>query len=270
MNTDVPVALTIAGSDSGGGAGIQADLKVFADMGVFGASAVTCVTAQNPAGVHAVAALDAPMISRQIEAVLDAFPVAAAKTGMLHSTAVIEAVAASLRRRPIPRLVVDPVMAATSGARLLRDDALAALRSRLLPLAAVITPNVPEAEALDGGRRLRSVDDLRGAARRIGEEFGAACVVKGGHLIGSEAADVLFCEGRLTTLARPRIEGAETHGTGCVFSAAIAACLARGDAVPRAVEKAKAFVAAAIECRVRTGAHHPLGWGPGVRAAMEG
>ncbi len=251
MRKKLPIVLTIAGSDSGGGAGIQADIKTFQRMGVFGASAITCITAQNPGAVLGISAVSPKMVALQITAVCEAFHVAAAKTGMLYSARIINAVADALESAGIPALVVDPVMVATSGARLLRGDAVRVLCLRILPLARVITPNVPEAEALCGSS-IRTMGDMKAAARAIGERFGAACVVKGGHLPGSRAVDVLFdpCapsgEDWERIYSAGRIRGTSTHGTGCMFSAALAACLARGEPLAPSVGKAKRFVRATL------------------------
>jgi hydroxymethylpyrimidine/phosphomethylpyrimidine kinase len=251
------VCLTIAGSDSGGGAGVQADLKTFAALGVFGTSAVTCLTAQNPDGVTGIHAAPAAMVARQIRTVLEGFPVAAAKTGMLYAAATIRAVARAWRPAAPCPLVVDPVMVATSGARLLRDDALATLCRELLPLAAVVTPNLPEAEIL-AGRPIRSLGDLMAAARAIGERYGTACVVKGAHLPGPQVFDALWHGGRVRVFASARVPARETHGTGCTFSAAVAAWLARGHLLPRAVAEAGRFVAGALRGARRVGRHYPL------------
>jgi len=253
----VPVVLTIAGSDSGGGAGIQADLKTFEALGVFGASAITCVTAQNPTSVSGIYPLEPEAVSQQIRAVCDGFPVAAAKTGMLYSAGIIRAVAAADVRQGIPVLVVDPVMVASSGARLLRDDAIEVLCSELLSQARVVTPNVCEAEILCG-HPIRSLDELRGAAEEICERFDVACVAKGGHLAGHEVVDVLYDEGEEFVFTGPRVTVAESHGTGCTFSAAIAAYLARGDLLSEAVAKAKEFVRNALENASTAGRHRPL------------
>ncbi len=249
-------ALTIAGSDSGGGAGIQADLKTFAALGVFGTSAITSVTAQNTVGVQGVHDLPPEFVGRQIDSVLEDIAIDAAKTGMLSIAAIIEVVAEKVRTHRIERLVVDPVMVAKSGAQLLRPDAVKALIERLLPLALVVTPNIPEAEALSG-LAISGVDGMRQAARQI---FGLGpryVVVKGGHLPG-HALDLLFDGSALTELDAERIDTPHTHGTGCVFSAAIAAELAKGRPVPEAVAAAKRFVTAAIRHGFRLG----KGYGP--------
>lgn len=252
-----PVTLTIAGSDSGGGAGIQADLKTFAALSCFGTTAITCVTAQNPEGVSAIQAIDPEIVVQQIRMVCDGFPVAAAKTGMLYSSEIIRAVAAADVRQGIPVLVVDPVMVASSGARLLKADAIDAFCRDLLPQARVITPNLHEAEILCG-RPITSVDDLREAARAIGERFDVACVAKGGHLGGDEVFDVLFDEGEETVFRGPRIAAVESHGCGCAFSAALTAWLARGELLSEAVGKAKDFVVGALEHALVAGRHRPL------------
>jgi len=256
----VPVALTIAGSDSGGGAGIQADLKTFTSLGVFGTSAITCLTAQNPDEVTRVEPISPDMVVEQIMAVRDGFPVKAAKTGMLYSGEIIRAVARSVRNLKLRTLVVDPVMVATSGARLLREDAVKALCRELLPLATIITPNLPESELL-WGHRIRSVEDLEAAAGCIGSRYHVACVVKGGHLAGGHVTDVLFADKRLHRFETPRVRSVETHGTGCTFSAAVAALLAKEETLPAAVRKAQEYVAKALAGSVKAGRHRPMGWG---------
>jgi hydroxymethylpyrimidine/phosphomethylpyrimidine kinase len=242
----LPVALTIAGSDSGGGAGIQADLKTFAALGVHGTSAITCITAQNPKGVYGIQACGAEIVRRQIEAVFDALRPAAMKTGMLYSAPIFRMVAESLRRQRGVPLVVDPVMVSTSGAQLLKPAAVKALCAELLPLAAVITPNLDEAEILVG-EKLRSVTDLRAAGRVLHGRFGCAVLVKGGHLRGLKEAVDIFYDGRQELLlSAPFIRGVSTHGTGCTYSAAIAGHLALGCPLPKAVERAKEYITQAI------------------------
>ncbi len=260
MNGEQPVCLTIAGSDSGGGAGIQADLKTFAARGVFGTSAITCLTAQNPGGVSGIHAAPPRFVVLQIAAVFDGFPVAAAKTGMLYSAAIVRAVARFWRGRGAgaPPLVVDPVMLATSGASLLRGGAMRALIDELLPLAAVVTPNLPEAEAL-AGISIRTPAGMAAAARIIHERCGCACVVKGGHLQGGASVlDVLWDGARLHQFRRPRLAARETHGTGCTFSAALAVGLARGQSLPRATAAAQATVYEALRRARPAGNHWPL------------
>lgn len=256
-----PVALTIAGSDSGGGAGIQADLKTFSAFGVFGTTAITCVTAQNPEGVTGVEAVSPGLVEAQIRAVCGGFPVAAAKTGMLFSAAIVRAVARAVEREGLRNLVADPVMVAASGARLLQDDALTALGDELLPRARVLTPNLHEAAILLG-RIPAGPDDLPDAARALEVRFGAACLVKGGHLEGPEIADVLCEGGRIRVFRHARIEGAHTHGAGCTLSAAIAAGLAHGRPLEDAVGMAQAYVRAAMDEARPVGRHRPLQFFP--------
>lgn len=240
----IPRALTVAGSDSGGGAGIQADLKTFAVLGVHGMSAITSVTAQNTYEVRRIVDLEPDMIAEQIRACIDDIGVDAVKTGMLHTTPIIERVAAELSRIDAP-LVVDPVMVAKSGAPLLVEEAVEALKRRLLPLAMVVTPNAREAEALSGVRIVDRVSQ-REAARLIAEMGAGAVVVKGGHLPGSESVDVLYHDGAYREYASPRLDGRNTHGTGCVFASAIAAELAKGTGLEEAVGVAKRIVYEAI------------------------
>ncbi len=257
---NLPVALTIAGSDSGGGAGIQADLNVFAALDVHGTSAVTCLTAQNPLCVRGIQATKPSMVRSQIEAVFDEFQPAAIKTGMLYSAPVIKAVARCLRSRPCPSIVVDPVMVSTSGARLLRKNAIDSLQQFLFPIAALVTPNVDEAEIL-AGMPVRTVEDLRAAAREIHRRHGCSVLAKGGHLRGMREAVDLFNDGKVELLLKaPFIRGLGTHGTGCSYSAAIAAWLARGYDLAHAVVRAKEFVTHAINRSVKAGRHTVLGW----------
>jgi len=249
-----PVVLTIAGSDSGGGAGIQADLKTFAALGLHGTSAITAVTAQNTLGVSGFVELAPEMVRAQIDDVVTDLAPAAAKTGMLASAAIIEVVAEAMETHGLSRLVVDPVMVAKGGAKLLRDDAVEALRARLLPLAAVVTPNLPEAEVLlDRGIATR--DERERAAADLVALGCRAAVVKGGHA-GGDADDVLFAGGEPVWLCGERIATANTHGSGCTFSAAIAAGLARGVDLERAVGDAKAFITGAIEEALEVGHGH--------------
>lgn len=233
--------MSIAGSDSGGGAGIQADLKTFTALGVWGTTALTCLTAQNPRAVRAVAAVTPAMVARQVDAICEGFAVQAVKTGMLYNAGIIRAVARELARRRFRYVVVDPVMVATSGARLLRRDAVQALCHNLLPLATVATPNVPEAEAL-AGMAIDSLADQRQAARLIAEKYKIACVVKGGHLSGRYCVDVLHQGGRAWFFKHARVKAPSTHGTGCTFSAALAAALAQGQPLPDAVRRARRYV----------------------------
>jgi len=254
-----PVALTIAGSDSGGGAGIQADLKTFAALGVHGTTAITCLTAQNPRAVTAVHAAPAKFVRAQLEAVFSELPPRAVKTGMLFNAALIREVVAFWRALPKPPpLVVDPVMVATSGARLLQPAAIKALTRELLPLATVVTPNLDEAEILTG-RKLRSVDDVHEAALLIHLRYGCAALVKGGHLRGARAAVDVFLDGRdELTLSAPFVRGVATHGTGCTYSAAVTGYLALGLPLPQAVELAKNHITQAIGQSVRIARHTAL------------
>jgi hydroxymethylpyrimidine/phosphomethylpyrimidine kinase len=246
--------MTIAGSDSGGGAGIQADLKTFQALGVYGASTLTAVTAQNTLGVRAVHEIPTDIIAAQIDAVVEDIGVDAAKTGMLSSAEIIATVAERVRHWRLDRLVVDPVMVAKSGDRLLREDAVQALVRDLLPLAAVLTPNLPEAEVLVG-RQLESDEDIRQAARDILDLGPRAVVMKGGHRQG-DATDVFFDGHSFHTFSAPRIETPNTHGTGCTFSAAITAGLARGMDVLDAVGAAKHYLTEAIRHSQPLGSGH--------------
>ncbi|MDA0322604.1 MAG: bifunctional hydroxymethylpyrimidine kinase/phosphomethylpyrimidine kinase [Verrucomicrobia bacterium] len=246
-----PAVLSIAGSDSGGGAGIQADLKTFQDFGIWGTTAVTCVTAQSPSGVSGIAPMDPDLVVKQIAAVREAYSIRAAKTGMLFSTEIIEAVCTELRLAPIASLVVDPVMVATSGARLLRDDAIQALCEQLLPLATVITPNLPEAEVLCG-QSIVDASHAQTAAREIGERYHAACVIKGGHGDGETARDILWDGEQLIVLEIPRITGVSVHGTGCTYSSALTALLAQDTPLEAAARRAQQYVGQKL--RVESGA----------------
>jgi len=257
MKTTLPIALTIAGSDSGGGAGVQADLKTFAALGVHGASAITCITAQNPKRVAGIRACSPEMVRRQIETVFAELKPAAVKTGMVYSTSIVRAVVEWFRDQRVP-LVVDPVMIATSGSALLKPSAIRMLKSELLPLATLVTPNLAEARVLVG-RSLKSVEDMRAAAREIKERFGCAVLVKGGHLRGvSEAVDI-FYDGKTELLLRaPFIKGLRLHGTGCTYSAAITAELALGCDLPMAVTRAKEHVTQAIAYAQKARGHDLL------------
>jgi hydroxymethylpyrimidine/phosphomethylpyrimidine kinase len=257
-STGTPTALTIAGSDSGGGAGIQADLKTFAAHGVYGTSAITAITAQNTVGVTAVHVVPDDLVTAQIEAVAGDIGCRAVKTGMLATATIVEAVAASVESLDLPNLVVDPIMVATSGDVLLDEEGVHALRWTLLRLARIVTPNVPEAERL-AKMPVSSVEHMREAARRIAMYKPGAVVVTGGHLGGDEAVDVLFENGRFIELRGPRIDTRHTHGTGCTFAAAIAARLALGEPIEDAVRKAKAYVAGAMRAGIAVGrGHQPL------------
>ncbi len=245
------VALTIAGSDPSGGAGLQADLKTFHQFGVYGEAAVTLVTAQNTLGVTAMYPLPPELVRAQIEAVVSDIAPGAAKTGALGNCGIVEAVAAAARGFAFP-LVVDPVTIGKHGAALMDADAVGALRGGLLPLAFLLTPNLAEAEALTG-IEARDVEGMREAARRLAGMGAKNVLVKGGHLRG-EAVDVLFCGGAFAEFPAPRIATRHTHGTGCAYSAAIAALLARGTELSEAVRIAKAWITLAIESNPGLGA----------------
>ena len=252
------VALTVAGSDSGGGAGIQADLKTFRAHGVFGTSAITCITAQNPARISAVQPICPRLVAEQMDRVFEAFPVGGAKTGMLYDAAIIEAVAHGFARRRFAKLVVDPVMVASSGALLLKKNAVTALTAELFPLAAVVTPNLAEAEVL-ARRTIRTLDDLRLAARVLTGKYGVPFLVKGGHLPGANrAVDVLFDGKRFYEYRAAMVPRIKTHGTGCTFSAAIAANLALGYGLNASIARAKRFVTVAIRDAVKVGGRRAL------------
>ena len=252
----MPVALTIAGSDSGGGAGIQADLKTFASLGVHGTCVITAVTAQNPKGVRSIHVLPVKMVREQIESVVDAFAPRACKTGMLYSVDIIREVERFFRRDRFP-LIVDPVMVATSGSRLLQKSAVDELK-KLFRVATLITPNLPEAELLLG-RSIRSEESMRRAARQLHEQFGCAVVVKGGHLRGVKSAADIFFDGKTELLlTAPYIKVASTHGTGCTYSAAVTAYLARGSSLPKAVHQAKKYITQGIAHRIRVGNQNVL------------
>jgi hydroxymethylpyrimidine/phosphomethylpyrimidine kinase len=251
----VKVVLTIAGSDSGGGAGIQADLRTFAAHGVHGTSAITAVTAQNSVTVTDYVALEPRMVVAQVEAVASDMPIAAVKTGMLANRDIVSAVADVVRRLAMPHLVVDPVMVAKGGARLLDPDAEQAYADRLVALAEVLTPNLMETEALLG-RPVRTREQMREAARELRGRGPRVVVVKGGHLAGDEAVDIFYDGERLEELAAPRIHTQNTHGTGCTYSAAIAARLALGDQPFEAVRGAKEYLTEAIRRSYSVGRGH--------------
>ena len=264
MTRRIPRVLTIAGSDSGGGAGIQADLKTMTVLGAYGMSVITSVTAQNTVAVTGIYDLAPEAVARQLDAVLSDIGADAVKTGMLSSAAIIEVVAAGLERHAVKNLVIDPVMLAKSGDALLREDAWETLKARLLPLATIITPNVPEAEALTGAV-IQDETGLRAAAealRALGPEY---VLIKGGHLRGGESTDYLYDGEVVRSYSTRRIATRNTHGTGCTLSAAIATWLGFGCAVPEAVRLAKDYINGAIlhsdELGVGTG-HGPLhhGW----------
>lgn len=246
-------ALTIAGSDSSGGAGIQADLKTFAAFGVYGTSAITAVTAQNTLGVTTAAALSADLVTAQIEAIAGDIRIDATKIGMLATAAIVEAVASAIEELDLPLVVLDPVMVSSTGERLLDEDGIQALRLELLPRVRVVTPNMPEAEVLSGCRIVTS-DDCRRAAERIHQMGAAAVVITGGHTIGlvhkvvnagDEVVDLLFDGASFIDLRTPRV-GADMHGTGCTFASALTAGLALGEPLAIAAGRAQRYVAGAI------------------------
>jgi len=248
-----PVALTIAGSDSGGNAGIQADLRAFHVFGVHGCTAIAALTAQNPDGVTGVLTCDGHFLKAQLDAVFAAYSVGAVKTGMLASADLVSAAAETLRLRKPPQIVVDPVMVATSGSRLLADDAVAVLVDRLLPCATLLTPNLPEAGVLLG-EAPRTAEEMVRAARTLADRFGCAVLLKGGHATAVTARDVLVTAEGLFELTSPRVaDPVSTHGTGCSLSAAIAASLATGRGLLDAVVDGKAYVYEAIRTGVRVG-----------------
>lgn len=254
-----PIALTIAGSDSSGGAGIQADLKTFTALGVYGASVLTALTAQNTRGVSAIHAVPPEFVARQIDAVAEDLKVAATKTGMLGDRATVLAVAESVRRHNLHPLVVDPVMVATSGDLLLAPDAVDAVRNDLLPLADLITPNLAEAARLLSASVAQTESEMEAQARALLSLGPKAVLVKGGHGDSVEAVDILVVPGAPTVrFAQPRVATRNTHGTGCTLSAAIAAYLARGQSLVEATSLAKRFVhaalLAAVEQRIGKGA----------------
>ena len=241
----VPAMMSIAGSDPSGGAGIQADLLTASAIGVYGATVITALTAQNTLGVTGIHAVPADFIAEQYVAVVEDLDVRAAKIGMLGSVEVVETVATLLRERPVPFVVLDPVMVATSGDRLVPEEAVAAIRELLLPLATIVTPNVPEAEVLTG-TTIASTDDLESVAREMLALGPTSVLVKGGHLDGPQSTDVLVWSGGARRLEAQRVATRHTHGTGCTLSSAIASYLVRGQSVPDAVESAKAYLTRAI------------------------
>ena len=244
-------ALTIAGSDSSGGAGIQADIKTMTANGVYAMSAVTALTAQNTTGVADIMESTPDFLARQLDCVFTDIVPDAVKTGMVASVPLIEVIAAKLRQYGAGNLVVDPVMVATSGARLISEDAVAALKEQLLPLAVVLTPNIPEAEVLSG-RTVAGAAGMEDAARAIGEAYGCAVLCKGGHRV-SDADDLLWHNGKTVWFRGRRIDNPNTHGTGCTLSSAIAANLAKGFGLEAAVERAKAYISGALETMLDLG-----------------
>ena len=251
----LPIALTIAGSDSGGGAGIQADLKTFQAFGVFGTTALTAVTAQNTLGVQAIHPIPIDVVRAQIDSVASDLRPDGVKSGMLANAELVQAVAEAIRAHDLRKYVLDPVMVATSGDRLLDKDAEAALRTELLPLASLITPNLHEARILTG-LSIETLEEMRSAARALVEMGAGAALVKGGHMEGGALVDLLWDGVREVTWRRSRLDTRHTHGTGCTLSAAAAAGLARGFPLPEAVDRAVDFVARAIKTAPGLGQGH--------------
>ena len=258
------IAVTIAGSDSSGGAGIQADLKTFAALGVYGASVITALTAQNTQGVSGILDVPADFIGAQIDAVFSDLAIGAVKIGMLSRAAAIEAVARGLTRHKAKNIVLDPVMIASSGDRLLAPDAVGALRRLLIPRALVVTPNLPEAAALAGSTLARNEAEMEVQAREILALGARNVLIKGGHGEGDDSVDLLIGEGEVVRLSGKRIVTKNTHGTGCTLSSAIAAGLAKGRDLIAATQDAKAYVTAAIAAadRLQVGQNPELGHGP--------
>lgn len=257
-----PVCLTIAGSDSGGGAGIQADLKTFGALGVFGTSALTCLTAQNPKSVQAVVESSPEFLESQLNTLIQYFPIASAKTGMLFSETLIRVVIAFFQKNSQIPLVVDPVMVATSGAKLLQDSAISILIEKLIPLATVVTPNLDEAEILLG-RKIQSVDEMKEGAKEFFEKKKVPILMKGGHLHSEELTDVLFDGKDFTIWKFPKVVHVHTHGTGCTYSSAIASELAKGNNLAVAIGNARTYLQKAIQQSYLTGEfssinHYPI------------
>ncbi len=248
----IRVALTIAGSDSSGGAGVQADLRTFTALGVYGVSAVTAITAQHTGGVDAVASLSADLVTAQIEAVAGDIEIHATKIGMLGTAAIVEGVVAAIRELELPLVVVDPVIVSSSGARLLDADGVQMLCTELFPCAAVVTPNIPEAEALSGCR-ITSGDTARRAAERIHDMGPGVVVITGGHAEGSDVVDLVYDGHAFFEHRTPRYTGAPVHGTGCAFSSALTSWLALGHAPADSAQRAQQFVAAALDRAVAVG-----------------
>lgn len=256
-NSDVPVVLTIASSDSGAGSGIQADLKTFSVLDVFGTCALTAVTAQSPSEIKAMHALPPHVLMEQIQSVSDSFPISAAKTGLLPTAELVEKVAEADEVFGLPVLVVDPRMLTSKGARLMEPEAVEALKSVLLPVARVVTPNVHESEIL-AGFPIGSVKDLRKAAVTISERYNIACVCTGGSLSDPEVVDILCDEGEISEYRYARVEVPETHGAGCTYSAALTALIAKGMLLTDAVQMSRELVSAALSQAWHVGSHYPL------------
>jgi hydroxymethylpyrimidine/phosphomethylpyrimidine kinase len=260
----IPVALTIAGSDSSAGAGIQADLKTFSALGVYGLTAVTCVVAETPGRVSKIEPVSAELVRDQIEVLLRSFPVAAIKTGLLFSASIIAEVARVLRAHRSTPLVIDPVMVATSGDALLEDDAIQTYERDLFPLAALVTPNLGEAGRLIG-KRITELTGMREAGEILAKKYGVPVLLKGGHLTGDDAIDLLFSKDSVTEFSAPFSRGVATHGTGCTYSAAITAGLAGRLSLEEAIRRAKKFVTATIAQHYAWDAIHALNHSPRIQ-----
>jgi hydroxymethylpyrimidine/phosphomethylpyrimidine kinase len=261
MSGHIPIALTIAGSDSSAGAGIQADLKTFSAFGVYGLTAVTCVVAETPGRVSSIEPVSLELLRSQIEVLLRNFPVAAIKTGLLFSGEIIAEIARLLREHRAIPLVIDPVMVATSGDVLLQDDAIEAYERELFPLAALLTPNLDETTRLTG-EPIADLDAMHGAGNLLREKYGVPVLLKGGHLSGEQAVDILFANGDAIEFAAPFVRGVSTHGTGCTYSAAITAGLASGLVLEESIRRAKNFVTATIAQHHSWNAIHALNHSP--------
>jgi hydroxymethylpyrimidine/phosphomethylpyrimidine kinase len=257
----IPVALTIAGSDSSAGAGIQADLKTFSALGVYGLTTITCVVAETPGRVSKIEPVSAELVREQIEVLLRGFPVAAIKTGLLFSAEIISEIARVLRDDRSRPLVIDPVMVATSGDALLQNDAIQIYERDLFPLATLLTPNLSEAAHLLG-QPVTDMAAMREAGQSLTKKYGVAVLLKGGHLSGNEAIDLLFANGNVTEFSAPFSRGVATHGTGCTYSAAITAGLAAGLGLEEAIGRAKEFVSATIAQHYAWDGIHALNHSP--------
>lgn len=256
----LPVALTVAGSDSGGGAGIQADLKTFFSLGVHGTSVITCITAQNPSAVIGIQEIDPEIVLKQLEAVFDGLVPASAKTGMLYSEKIIKSVARFFREKNFSSLIIDPVMVASSGAVLLKKEAIDALVGELIPLGRLIMPNLDEASVFLG-RKICSIEELRDAARELNRRFSCAVLLKGGHLKDLKEAIDIFQDGKTELMLKgTMIKNAQTHGTGCTYSAAVTAFLAKGCSIQGSVISAKKYITRAIANSVKINRYFALGW----------
>jgi len=255
---DLPVSLTIGGSDSGSGAGIQADLKTFTMLETFGTTALTCLTAQNPDSVSAIEAVSDSFLKAQLDSIFNYFPVVSAKTGMLFSKSLIEVVTKFFSNHKSVQLVVDPVMVATSGAKLLQDEAIEVLVNKLIPLAYIITPNLDEASLLLG-REIKEVDELERSVKELFDKFKVPVLLKGGHIqMATSAIDILYDGHSIYRYEKPYINNRNTHGSGCTFSAAISAFLARGISLPSAVGNAKEYIHRTFEDPIQAGPNNHM------------